>query len=72
MAEIGVREEHRRRGIGKAMLLMNLDWLRSKGCTKATVSADSTNTSALRLYKRTGFRAFRTKNKILEKKSHKE
>ena len=72
IAEIGVREEHRRKGIGKAMLLMNLDWLRSRGCTEAAVSADSNNVSALRLYKRTGFRAFRTKNKILEKKSRKD
>lgn len=72
IAEIGVTKEHRRRGIGKAMLLMNLDWLRSKGCTKVIVNADSNNVSALRLYERTGFRAFRTKNKILEKKGHKD
>ena len=72
IAEIGVREEHRRRGVGKAMLLMNLDWLRSKGCTRAIVNADSKNISALRLYRGTGFRAFRTKNKILEKKSNKD
>ena len=72
IAEIGVREEHRRKGIGKAMLLMNLDWLKSKGCKKATVSADSTNVSGLGLCKRTGFRAFGTKNKILEKKSRKD
>ncbi len=72
IAEIGVREEHRRKGIGKAMLLMNLEWFRSKACTRATVSADSTNLSALTIYKRTGFRAFRTKSKILEKKSRKD
>jgi len=67
IVEISVRQEHRRKGVGKAMLLMNLDWLKSKGCIRTTVNAASNNVSALKLYEGAGFRAFRIKEKILEK-----
>ena len=67
IAEIGVRQEHKRKGIGKAMLLMNLDWLKSEGCNRATVNSKSDNVRALRLYEASGFNILRAKEKIAEK-----
>ena len=67
IAEIGVKQEHRRKGIGKAMLLMNLDWLKSKGCNRATVNSKSDNVPALRLYEASGFNILRVKERIAEK-----
>ncbi|MDH5439502.1 MAG: GNAT family N-acetyltransferase [Candidatus Bathyarchaeota archaeon] len=67
IAEIGVKQEHRRKGIGKAMLLMNLDWLKSKGCNRVTINSKSDNTRALRLYEASGFNILRVKEKIAEK-----
>ena len=67
IVEIGVRQGHRRRGIGKAMLLMNLDWLKSEGCNRVTVNSKSDNVPALRLYEDTGFEILKIKEKTLEK-----
>ncbi|MFB0503261.1 MAG: GNAT family N-acetyltransferase [Candidatus Bathyarchaeia archaeon] len=67
IAEIGVKQEHRRKGIGKAMLLMNLDWLKSKGCHRVTINSKSDNTRALRLYEASGFNILGIKEKIAEK-----
>ncbi len=68
IVEIGVEREYRRRGIGEAVLQMSLDWLRSVGCNRVTVSSRSSNVPALRLYEKTGFKILREKEKILEKR----
>lgn len=68
IVEIGVKLKHRRKGLGKAMLLMNLNWLKSSGCNRATVNCKSDNASALKLYEEIGFKIFRVKEKILEKR----
>jgi len=65
--EIGVKREHRRKGIGKAILLRNLDWLRSEECSRTIVNVDSDNFPALKLYEAAGFRTYRIKEKRLEK-----
>ncbi len=72
IAEIGVVREHRRKGIGKTLLLKNLRWLKSIGCTKSTVNTNPDNTSALKLYESVGFKVFRTKEKILELKRNRD
>jgi len=68
IVEIAVKQEHRRKGIGKAILLTSLNWLKSIGCNQVTVNCMSDNISALKLYEETGFKVFRVKEKILERK----
>ncbi len=70
IAEIGVEPGHRSKGVGRSMLQMNLEWLRSEGCKTANVNARSDNTPALELYKTSGFKIAREKEKILEKHFH--
>jgi len=67
IVEIAVRKNYRGRGIGKAMLLMSLHRLRSKGCRRAVINTQSDNLSALKLYSSVGFKPFKFKKKILEK-----
>ena len=66
--EIGVRKENRRKGIGRTLLLKNLHWLKSIGCLESTTNTNPDNVSALQLYSSVGFKTFRIKEKILEKK----
>jgi mycothiol synthase len=52
-----VRREHRRRGLGLALLLTSLQAFKRAGLESATLDADTENpTEAMRLYKQAGFR----------------
>jgi ribosomal protein S18 acetylase RimI-like enzyme len=43
------------RGLGRALVLDALDWLRRRGATSALVNTQQSNTAALALYERLGF-----------------
>ena len=52
-----VRREHRRRGLGLALLVTSLQAFKRAGLESATLDADTENpTEAIRLYERAGFR----------------
>ncbi|MGD2105036.1 MAG: GNAT family N-acetyltransferase, partial [Anaerolineae bacterium] len=58
---LGVRREHRGRGLGRAMLLEGMAGLRRRGCTQFMLGVDSDNpTGAPHLYETVGFRKART------------
>lgn len=52
---VGVHPDHRRRGLGKAILREGMQRMRSDGMLTAMVCADSENLAALRLYESVGF-----------------
>jgi ribosomal protein S18 acetylase RimI-like enzyme len=52
---VGVIPEHRRRGIGRALLLDLLGILRSRGCSHAYLNTHVDNGSAVALYRGVGF-----------------
>jgi mycothiol synthase len=53
---LGTRPGHRRRGLGRAMLLAGLHWLHGAGIDRAVVTVDVENaTGALRLYESCAF-----------------
>ncbi len=52
---LAVSPEHRRAGIGTALLSDGLAWLHRQGAVQATVNTQSTNQVALSLYRRLGF-----------------
>lgn len=52
---VAVRPAHQGRGIGQAMLGQALQRLRSEGVRRVTLSVESDNPRALRLYQRLGF-----------------
>jgi ribosomal protein S18 acetylase RimI-like enzyme len=61
MGALGVLRHHRRKGLGRALLLEGMRALRRRGCTHLTLGVDSENlTGALRLYESVGFREWRT------------
>jgi RimJ/RimL family protein N-acetyltransferase len=53
-----VRESHRGRGIGEAMIHAALDWARSKQLVTVRLSVVATNHSAKRCYERCGFAVY--------------
>ncbi|HEU4323007.1 MAG TPA: GNAT family N-acetyltransferase [Roseiflexaceae bacterium] len=54
---LGVRREHRRAGLGRALLLAGLRWLHTQGAASARLSVDADSpTGATRLYETCGFR----------------
>ena len=53
-----VRESHRGRGIGEAMVHTALDWARSKKLVTLRLSVVATNHSAKRCYERCGFAVY--------------
>jgi mycothiol synthase len=53
---LGTRRGHRKIGLGRAMLLAGMHWLKDQGVTTAVLSVDAENPSgALRLYESVGF-----------------
>jgi len=65
VAQLGVRTEHRLKGVGKALLLSSLLWLRRQSCSTATINAMADNLPALGLYTKLGFKVRRVKEKHL-------
>jgi mycothiol synthase len=58
---LGVLRGHRRKGLGRALLLEGMRALRRRGCTHLVLGVDSENpTGALRLYQSAGFHEWRT------------
>jgi mycothiol synthase len=56
IGSLAVLQEHRRRGVGTALLAQSLHTLRANGMEWAQLGADADNlTGAVRLYKRAGF-----------------
>jgi len=55
-----VHPQHRGRGLGKALLLAGLQWLRQQGATLATLAVDGANERAKHLYELVGFITRRT------------
>jgi ribosomal protein S18 acetylase RimI-like enzyme len=63
---LGVRPEHRRRGLGKALLLQALHGFKSVGLQRACLEVTADNEPALRLYQQLGFRRMKTLYKAVE------
>ena len=53
---MGLRADHRGRGLGERLLRACLDKARAKGITRVTLDARADNERAIRLYERVGFR----------------
>jgi mycothiol synthase len=70
IATIGVLKPHRRKGIGTALILRGMAYLKSRGMSEAELGVDDLNqTEAIRLYKRVGFSVVR-KELTYQKKLH--
>ena len=52
-----VDESARRRGVGEALLLAAIDWLKKRGMPRVVLGTAAQNESAKRLFERAGFRA---------------
>ena len=50
-----VHPQHRGRGLGRALLLAGVDWLRSRGMKSAHLAVDGANDRARHLYESAGF-----------------
>jgi mycothiol synthase len=58
---LSVLREHRKKGLGRALLLDGMRRLRARGCTHLMLGVDSENpTGALGLYESVGFREWKT------------
>ena len=55
LAELYVREEHRRKGLGAALLEATMAYARESGCDRIELNTDEGDTDAHRLYERHGF-----------------
>jgi ribosomal protein S18 acetylase RimI-like enzyme len=55
LQRLAVHPDHRRLGIGDALVNDALDWIEGLGCRRAVVNTSVTNTAALDLYRRHGF-----------------
>lgn len=55
-----VHPNHRGRGLGRALLLSGLQWLRQRNMSSAALHVDGANERAKRLYEGVGFRVRRT------------
>jgi mycothiol synthase len=56
ISDLGTRRGHRKLGLGRAMLLAGMHWLKAQGMDTATLGVDAENPSgALRLYESVGF-----------------
>ncbi len=65
VAELAVKENARKKGIGTALLEYGKVVAKEKGLKKYTLHADAENKPALRLYQRTGFELVKKKKSIL-------
>lgn len=63
---IGLSEDLRFRGLGRALLRAVLELLRSRGCTQAQLSVSTANTAAYRLYRSEGFRQYALRSRWYE------
>ncbi len=52
---LGVAPSAQGTGLGKFLLLQGLAWLRARGCQQALLYVDDSNSTAMRLYERSGF-----------------
>jgi mycothiol synthase len=58
---LGTRRGHRKIGLGRAMLLAGMHWLKGQGLATAVLGVDAQNpTGALRLYESVGFTVLNT------------
>lgn len=55
LEDMVVHPDHRGRGIGGRLLEEAINRARAAGCSRITLLTDSTNTSAMRFYGRSGF-----------------
>lgn len=55
VAVLGVISSHRRRGLGRNLLLDSVNWLRAQGAERITLLVDAENEKALGMYKSAGF-----------------
>ena len=53
---IAILKEHRRFVLGEKMLNLGIEWCRSRGIEKLNLEVFSTNTGAIELYRKLGFR----------------
>ncbi len=53
---LGLREAHRGRGIGRALMETTLEGARNRGFTRVELTVRVDNTRAIRLYERVGFK----------------
>jgi hypothetical protein len=63
---LGVAPAHRGRGLGTALLLQALHGFRARGLALAALEVTAQNESAIRLYRRLGFRRRRTIYKAVD------
>lgn len=56
--ELYVKEGTRGLGLGRKLMHASLDWMKSKGVARATLSAYAFNQSALEFYEKEGFRTY--------------
>ena len=63
---IGVTPFHRGRGVGAAMIVTALSGLKQVGVTRVALEVTAVNESAVRLYRRLGFRSVKTVYKAIE------
>ena len=56
LQRLAVDPSARRRGIGSALVLDGLRWMKRRGAARAMVNTQERNTEALQLYERLGFR----------------
>jgi ribosomal protein S18 acetylase RimI-like enzyme len=67
---LGVIPEHRKKGLGAALLLQALHGFRRAGLTKATLEVTAQNEFAIRVYRRIGFRFRKTIYKTVESQTY--
>ncbi len=63
---VGILPEHRNRGVGYGLLLRALHGFRAAGLRRASLEVTADNVSAVRLYRRLGFRCVQTVYKSVE------
>jgi len=66
---IGVTPHHRGRGVGAALISASLSGLQQVGVTRVALEVTADNDSAVRLYRRLGFRSVKTVYKAIEETS---
>ncbi len=68
LQRLAVHPDHRRTGLGRALGLDGLRWLRRKGVAEAVVNTQIGNDAALALYLSLGFRPERIKLSVLHRR----